>query len=74
MEGMEGWRGLNHFFSLHIVHSLLTVQYELHVLVLQNLTHELLLCTSFECVLKSCVCVYTLFLMCFSRAFWVKYL
>ena len=65
MEGIHqlglGWRGLNHFFSLHIVHSLLTAQYELHVLVLQNLTHKFLLCTSFECVLKSCVCVHTFF-------------
>ena len=54
------------FFSLHIVHSLLTAQYELHVLVLQNLTHELLLCTSFDCVLKSCMCVCTFFNVLFT--------
>ena len=54
------------FFSFHIVHSLLTAQYELHVLVLQNLTHELLLCTSFDCVLKSCMCVCTFFNVLFT--------
>ena len=58
--------GLNHFFSLHIVNSQLTVQYELHVLVLQNLTHKLLSCTSFDCVLKSCMCVRTFFNVLFT--------